>query len=114
MTTEVRATPKFEREFSRLARKFPSVINELAKFIDILEQDERPGDRLSGTGFVVYKARLNNQSAGKGKSGGFRVIYFAQFSERVVLLAIYAKVTQTDIPLAALRQLIQELPELKE
>lgn len=45
----------------------------------------------------------------RGKSGGFRVIYYAQFSDRVTLLTIYSKTDDTDISIAEIRSLVQEV-----
>ncbi len=39
---------------------------------------------------------------------GFRVIYYAQFHDRVTLLAIYSKSDEADISIAELRQLASE------
>lgn len=52
--------------------------------------------------------RLPNRAARRGKSGGFRVIYYAQFSDRVILLTIYSKTDDTDISIAEIRQLVTE------
>lgn len=109
MPSNVDATIKFTRDLLRLSRKFPTVVDDVEQLVKALENDQRPGDRVPGTGFVVFKTRLANKSAGKGKSGGFRVIYFVEVMDRVFLLTIYAKVQQADIPLATLRQLIAEL-----
>jgi len=44
----------------------------------------------------------------RGKSGGFRVIYYVQLSDRVILLTIYSKSDETDISIAEIRQLVME------
>jgi len=49
------------------------------------------------SGMMCIKVRLANPSAQKGKSGGFRVIYYVRLGDRVVLLTIYAKSDQPDI-----------------
>ncbi len=49
---------------------------------------------MPGVGFTVYKARLPNRDAQRGKSGGYRVIYFVKTSERVVLIEMYSKSDQ--------------------
>ena len=71
-------------------------------------QDERPGARIPRVGYTVYKVRLPNRAARRGKSGGFRVIYYAQFSDRVTLLTIYSKTDETDISAREIQELAQE------
>jgi mRNA-degrading endonuclease RelE of RelBE toxin-antitoxin system len=59
----------------------------------------------------VYKVRLKNPSASKGKSGGFRAIYYVQLADLVVLLTIYSKTEQVDIPAEAIQDIINDLPD---
>jgi mRNA-degrading endonuclease RelE of RelBE toxin-antitoxin system len=73
-----------------------------------LQNDERPGQLVPGVGYTVYKVRLPNRAARRGKSGGFRVIYYVQFSDAVTLLTIYSKSDETDISIAEIRQLARE------
>ena len=73
-----------------------------------LQDDERPGSRVPGVGYTVYKVRLPNRAARRGKSGGFRVIYYAQFKDRVMLLAIYSKTDEIDVSAAEIRRLVIE------
>lgn len=73
--TRVRDLPRFKKRLGRLERKYPKTIDEVESLIAILAQGERPGQLVPGVGYTVYKARLPNRAAGRGKSGGFRVIY---------------------------------------
>ena len=107
MPTRVETSRPFNREFKRLARKFPHVRVELAELARRLEEDERPGDKIPNVGFDVYKVRLSNPSAHKGKRGGFRIIYYVRLVDLVILLAIYAKTEQTDIAPEQIRRAIQ-------
>ena len=56
----------------------------------------------------VYKVRLPNRSARRGKSGGFRVIYQERDGVLVLLLLIYSKTERADIPDEAIRRVIAE------
>ena len=67
-----------------------------------------PDRRFPVREYEVYKCRLPNRSAGRGKSGGFRVIYYLRFAESVVLLAIYSKTDQSDISVREIQQLVAE------
>ncbi len=62
-------------------------------------------------GYAVYKVRLPNRSARRGKSGGFRVIYYAQIEDVVTLLTIYSKFEDSDISTREIQQLAREADE---
>lgn len=108
MTTRVEIARPFERALERLGRKYRGVTDEVDDLITQLEQDERPGDKIPNVGCDVYKVRLANPSAGKGKRGGFRVVYYLRREDEVLLLTIYAKVRQTDISPEEIRRIIEE------
>jgi mRNA-degrading endonuclease RelE of RelBE toxin-antitoxin system len=58
----------------------------------------------------VQQTRSLKNSAERGKSGGFRVIYYVQLADKVVLLLVYVKTRQADISPADIRQVLQEIP----
>lgn len=109
MPTSVESSPLFRRHLRRLRRKYPKVEDEIEKFSGELEQDARPGDQIPDVGYEAYKVRLPNPSAKRGKSGGFRVIYYVQLVDRVILLDIYSKTDQADIPPERITQMIEDL-----
>ena len=82
--------------------------DEVDVLVSELEMDYRPGVRLSRVGRNVYKVRLPNRSARRGKSGGFRVIYQERAGILVLLLLIYSKSERADIPDEAIRRVIAE------
>ncbi len=49
------------------------------------------------TGAVLYKIRVRNSDAKRGKSGGYRVIYYLKTKEVIILVTLYSKTEQTDI-----------------
>jgi mRNA-degrading endonuclease RelE of RelBE toxin-antitoxin system len=108
MPTKVNTAPPFQREFRRLRRKYFGVVAELAQLTDTLRRDERPGDKIPNVGYDVYKVRLANPSAGRGKSGGFRVVYYLRREDDVLLLTIYTKTQRADISPEQIRRIIEE------
>ena len=108
MPTTVRISAPFQKELDRLARKYPKVIDVAASLIETLKGDERPGDKIPHIGYDVYKVRLKNPSARRGKSGGFRVVYYVQLVNSVILLTIYSKTEQTDISPDEIQHILQE------
>lgn len=111
--TRVRDLPRFKKRLGRLERKYPKTIDEVESLIAILAQGERPGQLVPGVGYTVYKARLPNRAARRGKSGGFRVIYYAQFEDVVTLLTIYSKFEASDISTREVQELAREADEAK-
>ena len=106
-TTEVLFTSEFKRSLRRLAKRYRSVRRDVGPLVDQLTSGEIPGDRVQGVGHVVYKVRLPNTDARRGKSGGYRVVYYVEVAERVVLITIYSKSDQGDVSADALRQIIE-------
>lgn len=106
MPTAVNITVDAQRDVKHLKRKYPAVSREIRNLMDQLEADERPGDKIPGVGHDVYKVRLPNPSASRGKSGGFRAIYYLQMADVVFLLKIYSKTEQTDISVEEIRQIV--------
>jgi mRNA-degrading endonuclease RelE of RelBE toxin-antitoxin system len=78
MLTTVNISAEAQKDVKHLKRKYPAVTRQLATLIDELEAGKRPGDKIPDIGHDVYKVRLANPSAQRGKSGGFRVIYYVQ------------------------------------
>jgi mRNA-degrading endonuclease RelE of RelBE toxin-antitoxin system len=91
MTTNIQTTPLFDAKIKRLHKKYRGVKDELRILRQQLRDDERPGEKIPGVGYHVYKVRLGNPSAGRGKSGGFRVVYYIRRADAVLLLTIHNK-----------------------
>lgn len=53
------------------------------------------------------KVRIRNSDTQKGKSGGYRLIYWTDSAKLIVLLDIYSKSDQTDIEVNEIRQIIK-------
>lgn len=109
MPTTVNIPPEVQKKIKRLKRKYPAVTGEVRKLVVQLEDDDRPGDKIAEVGYDVYKVRLPNPSAQRGKSGGFRVIYYVQLADHVILITIYSKTEQTDISSDKIRQVLENI-----
>lgn len=92
-----------------LKKKYPQVTSEVRQLVKTLQNDARPGQRIPGTGYAVYKCRLPNRAARRGKSGGFRVIYYLRLADNAVLLTIYSKTEHNDISVHEIQQLVAEV-----
>lgn len=88
MTIRVVHTKRFNARLKRLARRFPSILDEVDALKEDLKRGERPGDLYRGIGVAVYRVRRANRSARTGKRGGFRITYYVHTEDMVALLAI--------------------------
>jgi mRNA-degrading endonuclease RelE of RelBE toxin-antitoxin system len=106
MSFEVSASPNFDRELKRLAKKHPSIKANLLELVESLINDPFQGDNL---GKDCYKVRMKISSKGKGKSGGSRVITCVKVTNKQIkLLSIYDKSDQENISDSFLIQLLSE------
>lgn len=107
MTRRVETTPVFERDLKRLAKRYRGIRQDLESLILDLQSGELPGDRIPSAKHPVYKVRLPNSDAKRGKSGGYRVIYYQALENRLVLLTIYSKSDQGDISNREIRDILR-------
>ncbi len=105
---EVRYTSEFKRNVRRLSKRYRHIRSDIQPVIELLEQGDTLGDQMTGTGFVVFKVRAKNSDARKGKSGGYRVIYYLKTAERIILITVYSKLEQGDISSGSVKEIIAE------
>lgn len=111
----VKPIARFSREYKQLRKKYPRLQETLQHFVSQLEAGEKLGERLQEMDDAhVYKVRLANKDANKGKSGGFRVIYYVWTEEGIFLLSIYSKNEQENISTDDIRRMIQNADTLNE
>jgi len=108
--TQVVYAPEFKKNLKRLSKKYRHIKSDIDPLIERLQNRELLGDKVPGTKYIVYKVRVKNSDLQKGKRSGYRVIYFLQQHDVVMLLAIYAKSDQPDIKAHQIEQIIQETP----
>ena len=104
----VEFAPYFLRAIKQLQKRYPRVTDDLQPLVEQLERGETPGDRVSGARYLIYKARIRNRDAGRGKSGGYRVLYYIRTTSLVILATIYSKSDQRDIGSAEIYRIIEE------
>lgn len=102
-------TPQFKRDLKRLHKKYRSVDRDIETLIEQLQSGETPGDQVQGAGYTVYKVRLRSSDLARGKSGGYRAIYYIRTPERIILVTLYIKTEQSDINPDEIKRLIDEL-----
>ncbi|MFZ5821785.1 MAG: type II toxin-antitoxin system RelE/ParE family toxin [Chloroflexota bacterium] len=102
-------TPEFKRNLRLLARKYRRIRSDVEPLLARLQTGETPGDQVPGTGYLIFKVRVKNSDLERGKSGGYRVIYYLVTEERIILVTIYSKTEQSDISVKKIRQIIEQM-----
>ena len=105
---QVETAPTFNRNLRTLAKKYRSIRNDIQPVIEQLERGQLPGDQISGIGYAVFKLRVRNSDVQKGKSGGYRLIYYIKTAMGIILLTIYSKSEQADMAADDIRSIITE------
>lgn len=100
-------TPEFKRNLRILAGKYRHIRSDLEPLLNDLEGGNTPGDRVSGTGYAIFKVRVKNRDAQKGKRGGYRVIYYLGTPEQIILVTIYSKMEQSDISVSEIQRILK-------
>ncbi|MEP7292738.1 MAG: type II toxin-antitoxin system RelE/ParE family toxin [Chloroflexota bacterium] len=108
MVTKVVVADQFFRDAHKLQKRYPNILKDVRALREQLTTGEQPGDRLQGLTYKAYKVRLKNSDAKRGKSGGYRAVYYVETAEQVVMITIYSKSDQSDIATETLRQFIAE------
>ncbi|MFB2936061.1 type II toxin-antitoxin system RelE/ParE family toxin [Aerosakkonemataceae cyanobacterium BLCC-F154] len=94
---QIALTPRFRRDLRELAKRYRSIRSDLQPLIDQLQASEIPGERIAGIKYQFFKVRLKNSNIQKGKSGGYRVIYYLKNEREIILATIYSKSDISDI-----------------
>jgi len=104
MTSEVRITEHFRKEFKRISKKYASLPSDMKDLVNSLKDNPTMGTPL---GNDVYKIRLAIKSKNKGKSGGARIItYLVDKNTIVYLLSIYDKSEKVSVSDSEIKAMI--------
>lgn len=105
---EIRFTPDFRKQLRKLEKRYRKIKSDLEPILIQIQMGEIIGDRLQGIDVEVFKVRVRNSDTNRGKSGGYRVIYWLKLPECVVLLDIYSKSDREDIEINIIQDIIAE------
>lgn len=111
LSIEIALTPRFQRDLRELAKRYRSIRSDFQPLIDQLQAGEIPGDRIAGIKYQVFKVRIKNSTIQKGKSGGYRVIYYLKNAQGIILTTIYSKSDLTDVSNEIIEQAIAQYEE---
>ena len=108
LSIEIALTPRFQRDLRELAKRYRSIRSDIQPLIDQLQAGEIPGDRIAGIKYQVFKVRIKNSDIQKGKSGGYRLIYYIKTSENILCFLIYSKSDEENVTSLEIKKIIQE------
>ncbi|QQL51459.1 type II toxin-antitoxin system RelE/ParE family toxin [Mucilaginibacter ginkgonis] len=98
MSNQVFVSPSFIKNVKPLAKKYPGLRPSIDDLILQLTGNPYLGESY---GKGIYKIRLTGESIGRGKSGGFRVMYYhltkSSDGIEVLLMTIFSKSEKSTI-----------------
>lgn len=106
MRLQIIRISNFNKSIKRFKNKHRSLVQDLKTLYQLLENNPRSGDEIFEH---CYKLRIKNSSTNKGKSGGFREIYyFIDEKNRIYLMDIYSKSDQKNVKKSHLINLLKD------
>jgi len=90
MNYNISYIPSFQKDLKKLSKKYRSIKKDYERLLSILSESN-PKELGISIGKNCYKYRLKNSDNQKGKSGGYRVIYFYISGDTITLISIYSK-----------------------
>ena len=110
MNYSIVPTPSFQRDTKNLKKKYRHIGSDLEKLVDLLADNPVCGDAIPGLEGKIFKVRLASSDMGKGKSGGFRIIYFISNPDSTIyLLSIYAKAYKENVDASEIKMLMKQI-----
>lgn len=107
MNFEIVLHKNFEKEYKPLAKKYPSLKQDIQNIVNNIENELALATDL-GDGFK--KIRINIKSKGKGSSGGGRIItqetIIAVEIKRIIFASIFNKGDYDNISITVLKEIL--------
>lgn len=107
-SVQVEFTSEFKRNLRVLSKKYRHIRSDIQPIIEQLQIGNFVGNRVPKANYVVFKVRVKNSNIEKGKSSGYRLIYYLKSPTKVVLVTIYSKLDQSDISAEQIRHILNE------
>ncbi len=108
LSVQVDLTRRFKKDLQSLVKRYRRIRSDLQPLIEQLQRGELPGSLIAGINYTLFKVRLKNSDIQKGKSAGYRVIYYLKTSDRIILVTIYSKSDTSDVDIDTLREVIKQ------
>lgn len=109
MTYIIKIHQAFKREMKHLCKKYASMPDDYAEFLESLQVDPTQGKPL---GQDCFKVRLSITTKNTGKDGGARVITCVKITEDTIhLLSIYDKSERSTVNRKELKILLKQIED---
>ena len=102
-------TVPFLNDIRRLRKRYRLVVDDLDALLAEMQDKDYRGAYVPGYDLAIYKVRLANRSARRGKRGGFRAIYHPLDDHNFLFLHIYSKSDKGDVGASEMRKLLRDL-----
>ncbi len=109
---QVTFSDRFESEIRKLGKRYRRIRLDIQPVIDQLASGELPGDQIPGMDYILFKVRVKNSDIQKGKSGGYRLIYYLKTEAQIRLVTLYSKSDQADISAAEIREILSRASKI--
>jgi mRNA-degrading endonuclease RelE of RelBE toxin-antitoxin system len=110
----IQFTPEFNRKYKALKKRYRNIQSDLKPVLEELKSGAVLGDQIPNLDAVVIKLRVKNSDTKKGKSGGYRLIYWTIIDDTILLLDIYSKSDQSNLDFDEIRRVIKKYKEAYE
>ncbi len=108
MAMTISYTPEFKRNLRRLAKKYRQIRSDLDPLLQQLQAGDLVGEQIPRLEYTLFKVRVRNRNLQKGKSAGYRVIYYLKTTTQIILVTIYSKSEQGDITAEQIHRILKE------
>ena len=108
MNYKIELIQSFRKDVKKLSKKYKQIKKDLSTLKTTLSTNP-PKEIGTSIGKNCFKIRLKNSDNQKGKSGGYRVIYFYIDGDIITLLSIYSK---SEIENISENEVIERLKEI--
>ena len=81
----VRFTPEFKRNLRALSKKYRNIRSDVEPIVEQLQAGHFVGNQIPRVGYAIFKVRVRNSDIRKGKSAGYRLIYYLKTQSDVIL-----------------------------
>lgn len=103
---QVSISDRFASEVRQLAKRYRRIRIDIQPIIEQLEAGELPGDQIPGMNYALFKVRVKNSDTQRGKSGGYRIIYYLKTETQILLVTLYSKSDKSDVTVDEVRDII--------
>ena len=105
-------TSEFKRNLRALAKKYRHIRADIQPLINQLQTGTLIGNQVKGSIYTLFKSRAKNSDIKKGKSSGYRLIYWQKTSHHLILVTIYSKLDQSDISAQKIQRIIKNFSQV--